>query len=215
MKYHEIIWNRHQNTPENPPSLCQFWIVWIASIHLIAKTQAPVHLPALETYGRPGRAHSQLATTAQYPWLVLVQRVRDPPGAEETCRSFCQLLPAIPSLFSLQRHELRVLAHHTRATVLDGLVGDGELTQVVANHLLKRETKHWQKFKIWCVRLAHLRRSQAWSPRWCTACHCTHPPRFLSRKRRKPSSFPPLRGTWNILKLPSGQSSLASGWLAL
>ena len=41
-----------------------------------------------------------------------------------------------PTLYSLQRHELRVLAHHTRATVLDGLVGDGELTQVVANHLL-------------------------------------------------------------------------------
>ena len=103
-----------------------------------------MHLPAPEAHGRPGRAHSQLATTAQYPWLVLVQRVqrvRDPPGAEETCRSFCQLLPAIRSL-SLQRHELRVLAHHTRATVLDGLVGDGELTQVVANHLLKRETKH-------------------------------------------------------------------------
>ena len=75
-----------------------------------------------------------------------------------------------------------------------------------------RDQKHWQKFKISCVR-PHLRRSQAWSPRWCTACHCTHPPRFLSRKRRKPSSF--LRGTWNILKLPSGQSSLASGWLAL
>ena len=44
-----------------------------------------------------------------------------------------------PTLCSLQRHELRVLAHHTRTTVLDGLVGDGELTQVVANHLLKRD----------------------------------------------------------------------------
>ena len=42
-----------------------------------------------------------------------------------------------PTLFSLQRHELRVLAHHTSTAVLDGLVGDGELTQVVANHLLR------------------------------------------------------------------------------
>ena len=39
-------------------------------------------------------------------------------------------------LCSLQWHKLRVLAHHTRTTVLDGLVGDGELTQVVADHLL-------------------------------------------------------------------------------
>lgn len=44
--------------------------------------------------------------------------------------------PVLPTFYSLQRHELRVLAHHARATVLDGLVGDGELTQVVADHLL-------------------------------------------------------------------------------
>ena len=62
---------------------------------------------------------------------------------QEATLSFYWLLPFLvchhPSLCSLQRHELRVLAHHPRATVLDGLVGDGELTQVVANHLLKRD----------------------------------------------------------------------------
>ena len=66
------------------------------------------------------------------------------PGSSRCKRAalFVNFSPPSDLCPSLQRHELRVLAHHTRATVLDGLVGDGELTQVVANHLLKRETKN-------------------------------------------------------------------------
>ena len=69
-----------------------------------------------------------------------------------------------------------------------------------------RDKKHWQKFKISCVRLARLRRSQVWSPRWCTACHCTHPPRYLEhiRIQRVKAQLPDSNCR------PSGRSFLAS-----
>ena len=150
-----------------------------------------------------------------YPWLVQRSNVSNVSVASsrcrsKKCRSFCQLLPAIIQLCpSLQRHELRVLAHHTRATVLDGLVGDGELTQVVANHLLKRETKHWSsRFHVFGWHIWDGHRLDLHGDVLLAIVHTHHASLVASAASHR--VFHPCRH----LKLPSGQSSLASGWLA-